>query len=92
MGLARDLTMGPGGGRRRRSPQPGSAPAYRTMKRITALTEPTADDIAALKAAIEEVAASGDRLRPAEGRIWTAACTRYRALTGEKIGPETTYL
>jgi hypothetical protein len=92
MGLARELTLGPNGGRRTRSPQPGSAPVYRTLRRLTALAAPTADDVAALRAAIDQVAASPARLRPAEGRIWSAACTRYRTLTGERIGPETAYL
>lgn len=92
MGLARELTLGPNGGRRTRSPQPGSAPVYRTLRRLTDLDTPTADDITALRAAIDQVAASPNRLRPAEGRIWSAACARYRALTGERVGPETAYL
>jgi hypothetical protein len=92
MGLARDLTMGPGGGRRRRSPQPASAPVYRTVRRLVGTPDLSAEQIAELKAAIEEIGSTQGRLRPAEGRLYAAACTRYREATGETIGPETTYL
>lgn len=90
MGLARDLTMGNGGRGRRSSTQPGSTPVYRLLRTLTAAPELTAEQLAELRAACEQVAAGG-RLRPAEIRIWAAACTRYKQETGEKIGPDTQY-
>jgi len=80
MGLARDLSMGPA---RKRAPRPGSAPDYAALKRLTAADGP---DLETFRAVLDRVG-NGGRMRYAEGLIYTAACARYSALSGEQYGP-----
>lgn len=87
MGLARDLTMGP---RRPRTRLATTGP-YATARRLTAKAEWTPDDRTAMAAAIAEIMATRTRLRFAEGAVLNAACLRYREVTGERIGPETSH-
>jgi hypothetical protein len=82
MGLARDLTMGPG---RRSTPVRAE---FTRLKRM--LQRWDADiDTAELRAAILHVGGLPERMRRGEGMIYNDACARYRRLTGEQIGPET---
>jgi hypothetical protein len=80
MGLARDLSMGP----RRRRPRIATTGDYAIVRRALADPEP---DPAALRDALERIAASPHRLRPAEGRVYLDGCARYRDVTGEDYGP-----
>lgn len=80
MGLARDLSMGP----RRRRPAIATTGDYAIVRRALAAPEP---DAAALRAALDRIAASPHRLRPAEGRVYLDGCARYREITGEEYGP-----
>ena len=79
MGLARDLTMG----NRKRTPRPGQSPDYAALKRLTTAATP---DLGTFRALLDRVGAGG-RMRYAEGLVYTAACQRYRELTGEDYGP-----
>lgn len=81
MGLARDLTMGP----KKKRTRVGFTGDFATLRRMTAAADP---DITAMKETILRVGASPTRLRPAEGAAYSAACRRYREITGEPIGPE----
>lgn len=83
MGLARELTMGT---RRKTRTRVGFTGDFAILRKLTAEADP---DIEVFRAAIGRVAASGTRFRFAEGAAYNAACTRFRELTGEKIGPET---
>lgn len=81
MGLARDLTMGPP---RPRKARIGTTGPYAVVRRLVTAAKP---DPAKLKAALDAIAASPNRLRYAEGEVYLAGCERYRALTGDDYGP-----
>lgn len=85
MGLARDLTMGP---KRKKAPAAGTTGPYAKLRRMINMS---IDDVdaAALKAAIEAAGAQPGRMRAPEGRLYNAACARYKEITGTSIGPET---
>lgn len=74
--------MGP----RRPRTKAGFTGDFAVLRRLTAATAP---DVQEFRAAIERVAATPTRFRFAEGAAYNAACTRFRQLTGERIGPET---
>ena len=80
MGLARELTMGP---KRKGAQRPGSAPDYAALKRLTTAPVP---DLETFRALLDRVG-NGGRMRYAEGLIYTVACARYSALSGEQYGP-----
>jgi len=52
-------------------------------KRLTAADGP---DLETFRAVLDRVG-NGGRMRYAEGLIYTAACARYSALSGEQYGP-----
>jgi len=81
MGLARDLTMGP---KRPRNRHSGTSGDYAILRRLTQAENP---DLGTFRAVLQRVGSSPERLRFAEGVVYTAACERYRALTGEDFGP-----
>jgi hypothetical protein len=81
MGLARELSMGP----RRKRTRIGNEGDYATLRQLTAAKQP---DLVKFREVLDRVAASPARKRYAEGLVWTAACTRYSALTGEQYGPQ----
>jgi hypothetical protein len=91
VGLARELSEGP----RRRHRGAGRYPLDESFVRLRALTKlaergslaETA--IPEVRTLIEEVSARPQRLRFEEGAILNAACSAYRTLTGETVGPET---
>jgi len=81
MGLARELTMGT----RRPRTHSSTSGDYATLRALTAAAAP---DLERFRAVIERVGASPERMRAGEGRVYIEACSRYRQLTGELIGPE----
>jgi len=95
MGLARELSEGP---RRRRHRGAGRFQLSDDYVRLRALTKivearPAGEDLDAIAAQmrplIEAVGARPARMRFEEGAIFNAACSAYRYVTGERIGPET---
>lgn len=93
MGLARDLTMGPGGGRRHRGagrfPMPPEFTALRALTGRVNAGHATPDEIAEVAVLVAKVSATTRRLRFDEGAILNGACAAYRKATGTAIGPET---
>jgi hypothetical protein len=91
VGLARELSEGPnrrhrGAGRLRLDE------CYIRLRALTKLAERgtlAEGAIPEIRALIEEVAARPARMRFDEGAIYNAACSAYRKLTGETVGPET---
>jgi hypothetical protein len=94
VGLARDLTMGTTGGRRR---GPGRFTLGDEFVRLRALTKLLArpgtidrhETAGEVRRLVEQVSALPRRFRFEEGAILNAACAEYRRYTGESIGPET---
>lgn len=84
MSLARELTLGPNGGRRRRSPQPGRSADYAALRRLTDSRNP---DLDVYRATLLRVGRQESRMRIAEVTIYTRAVERFAELTGEWLGP-----
>lgn len=80
MGLARDLSMG----KRRQNPHSANTGAYAKLRRL--MNNP-APDLARFKAVLEEIGGQRERMRLAEGMLYTEGCKRYAELSGEQFGP-----
>lgn len=93
MGLARELTLGTSGGRRRRGPGrfalPSEFTALRALTGRVCAGNATADETAELAELIRTVSARPQRMRFEEGAILNAACAAYQEATGNTIGPAT---
>lgn len=79
MGLARELSMGP----RKRRPRIGNSGDFAVLRN---LTEDPSPDLERFRQVLDRVRAQPTRFRYAEGAVFTAACARYSALTGESYG------
>jgi hypothetical protein len=71
-------------GKRRPNAHTGTTGDYAALRRLAAAPAP---DLTVFRTVLERVGGSRERMRFAEGLVYTAACQRYRELSGEDYGP-----